>query len=277
MSITIADIEQLLYDKLGIIEGTDSNEEEYTSITELWFKELNNSLPTSNQSKYDKSQSDWYKNAYSYWEDETKCPITDDGVLGGYGKLTPSDVKGSNSFIDELISENPTINFQFDKSVDCGGGIGRVTKHLLLPRFQSVDLLEQSPRLLNASSSYIGNDSIRVNCICKSLQEFQPLQNTYDLIWIQWVVGHLHDIDFINFFKSCSIGLKPNGYIILKDNCAESYTFVVDKEDSSVARCPEYMRILLNLSNLEIIKETIQLDFPSELYPVHMFALRPKV
>lgn len=40
-------------------------------------------------------------------------------------------------------------------------------------------------------------------------QDFQPAPNTYDVIWIQWVIGHLHDLDFIRFFRRCAVGLKP--------------------------------------------------------------------
>lgn len=53
---------------------------------------------------------------------------------------------------------------------DCGAGIGRVAKNFLLPRSAHVDLVEQSPRLLNASASYIGSDSARTTCICSNLQ-----------------------------------------------------------------------------------------------------------
>ena len=61
----------------------------------------------------------------------------------------------------------------------------------------------------------------------------------------------------------------------MKDNCAENWTFVVDKQDSSVARCKEYVRLLFHLAGLNIIEELKQNDFPTELYPVMMFALRP--
>ncbi len=53
-----------------------------------------------------------------------------------------------------------------------GAGIGRVSKHLLLHRFQHVDLIEQSPRLLAAAPEYIGvqDGSERVTCIVQGLQ-----------------------------------------------------------------------------------------------------------
>ena len=53
---------------------------------------------------------------------------------------------------------------------DCGAGIGRVSKNFLLHRAAHVDLVEQSPRLLNASAGYIGSDSARTTCICSNLQ-----------------------------------------------------------------------------------------------------------
>jgi protein N-terminal methyltransferase len=54
---------------------------------------------------------------------------------------------------------------------DCGAGIGRVTKHLLLPEFEHVDLLEQSPRLIAAAPGYIGPEAQkRVTCLCQGMQ-----------------------------------------------------------------------------------------------------------
>jgi predicted RNA methylase len=79
-----------------------------------------------------------------------------DGVLGGpFEYLTPVDVRDSSSFLDKLQAAYPAI--RFDHVVDCGAGIGRITKNLLLPRSKHVTLIDQSPGLLNASSSYIGS------------------------------------------------------------------------------------------------------------------------
>lgn len=36
------------------------------------------------------------------------------------------------------------------------------------------------------------------------------------MVWIQWVVGHLHDLDFISFFRRCRNGLRDGGVIVLK-------------------------------------------------------------
>lgn len=41
-----------------------------------------------------------------------------DGVLGGYGKLTPEDTRGSNLFLDQLSLKFPAL--KFDNVADCG-------------------------------------------------------------------------------------------------------------------------------------------------------------
>jgi protein N-terminal methyltransferase len=54
---------------------------------------------------------------------------------------------------------------------DCGAGIGRVTRDVLLPAFDHVDLLEQSPRLIAAAPEYIGEEgSKRVTFLCQGMQ-----------------------------------------------------------------------------------------------------------
>lgn len=51
----------------------------------------------------------WYERAYDYWEDGNNCPLDDDGVLGGYGHISPTDIAGSGIFLDELQSMRPLL------------------------------------------------------------------------------------------------------------------------------------------------------------------------
>lgn len=51
----------------------------------------------------------WYERAYDYWEDGHNCPLDDDGVLGGYGHISPIDIAGSAAFLDDLKSMRPLL------------------------------------------------------------------------------------------------------------------------------------------------------------------------
>lgn len=75
-------------------------------------------------------------------------------------------------------------------ALDCGAGIGRITKRLLLPLFNTVDLVDVTQEFLDKAKAYLGEEGERVgNYICKGLQDFGPESGRYDVIWIQWVIG----------------------------------------------------------------------------------------
>jgi protein N-terminal methyltransferase len=95
------------------------------------------------------------------------------------------------------------------------------------------------------------------------------------VIWIQWVIGHLHDLDCIRFFRRCAAGLTEAGVIVLKDNVLLQHdlTFLWDRSDSSVARHKRYYKLLLSLAGLQVVQEAQQTDFPEELFPVMMWAI----
>ncbi len=49
-----------------------------------------------------------------------------------------------------------------DLCVDCGAGIGRVSKRLLLPLFDSVDMEEQNPVFLKKAEQYLVKYVVKV-------------------------------------------------------------------------------------------------------------------
>ena len=46
------------------------------------------------------------------------------------------------------------------RALDCGAGIGRVTKYFLAPRFDKVDLIEPSPVLIEKAKSFIAMPNV---------------------------------------------------------------------------------------------------------------------
>ena len=83
--------------------------------------------------------------------------------------------------------------FEKKLALDCGAGIGRITKNLLLKNFANVDMVDVSEHFIRESFKFLGEqDSERVQrfYIC-GLQNFIPEKSRYDCKWIQWVVGYL--------------------------------------------------------------------------------------
>lgn len=142
----------------------------------------------------------FYEDAVHYWE---KVPATIDGMLGGFGYISTTDIKGSNAFLEEIYkSKNPP-----DKkyALDCGAGIGRITKNLLMKIYEKVDMVEQNPAFLEKSKKFLtaSNESKIGDLYSMGLQDFTPENEKYDLIWCQWVMGHLKDEHFIEFLQRC--------------------------------------------------------------------------
>lgn len=215
-------------------------------------------------------EASFYSNAQNYWKD---IPPTVDGMLGGYGSISSIDINGSKAFLQKFLGDGEGKTGS-GCALDCGAGIGRITKRLLLPLFKTVDLVDVTQEFLDKAKTYLGDDGKRVgNYFCCGLQDFVPESGRYDVIWIQWVIGHLTDDHLIDFLRRCQKALRPNGLIVIKDNV--SYEGVIpDEEDSSVCRDLNIVCSLVSRAGLRIVHQEQQKNLPKELYQVHTLAIR---
>ncbi|XP_022064151.2 N-terminal Xaa-Pro-Lys N-methyltransferase 1 [Acanthochromis polyacanthus] len=215
-------------------------------------------------------EASFYSNAEDYWRE---VPPTVDGMLGGYGSISSIDINGSKAFLQKFLGEGEGKTSP-GCALDCGAGIGRISKRLLLPLFKTVDLVDVTQEFLDKAKPYLGEEAKRVgNYFCCGLQDFKPEAGRYDVIWIQWVIGHLTDEHLVSFLRRCQKALRPNGLIVIKDNV--SYEGVVpDEVDSSVCRDLAIVRRLVDSAGLRIVHEEQQMNFPKEIYQVHILALR---
>lgn len=227
---------------------------EYETVFDMWQKELHGVPDVKDNSTMSSTIADeqppvWYSFANDYWQDETNCSLDDNGVLGGFAHIAPVDIADSRSFVSAVLKTRK--DWKANIAVDCGAGIGRVSKHLLLPLFQQVDLVEQSERLLRNVPYYIlgsghgrGRERFKTlyqrvgHLYCMGLQDFHPIPSRYDLIWLQWVSVHLTDVDYIHFLKRCRSALQhPHGWIGIKENVLlKGLPYEIDRQDSSITR-----------------------------------------
>lgn len=248
--------------------GLDSDGRAFNNSEEMWREEV------GDQSK----RSEWYLKGVNYWQG---VEASVDGVLGGYGHVNDADIKESETFLNTLLAERfpDAGRGQNLVALDCGSGIGRVTKNLLIRYFHEVDLLEPVPHFLDAARVNLSPENLIVsdshkaaNFFCLPLQDFTPEAERYNCIWIQWCIGHLADDDLVAFLKRAKAGLKSGGFFVLKENIART-GFVLDKEDRSVTRSDSYFKELFNQAGLHIYKMKNQKDFPEELFAVKLYAL----
>jgi len=245
----------------GVKGGEDTFGIKYASTNEMWKAELGRADPTSADG--------WYGKGVKYWDG---VDATVDGVLGGYGKVTDVDIKESCAFLLALQDRNLLSLSEPTRAVDCGAGIGRISEGMLCKMFTCVDLVEPVKHFLDRARELLGSKNAK-NFYQVGLQDWTPEAESYDVIWVQWVIGHLTDDDFIAFFTRCRRGLKKGGIIVLKENVCKD-GFLVDKEDSSVTRSDAYLTNLFKTGGFDIVHKEYQKEFPQELFQVCMFAVR---
>ncbi|XP_057780783.1 alpha N-terminal protein methyltransferase 1-like [Salvia miltiorrhiza] len=250
--------------------GVDSDGRQFKSAEEMWREAVGDGDPLK--------KSQWYSQGVGYWQG---VEATVDGVLGGYGHVNKPDIEGSEAFLNLILAERfPDAGSERRlNTLDCGSGIGRVTKNLLIRYFNEVDLLEPVSHFLDTARENLSPENLMVtgdhkavNFFCVPLQEFTPEAARYDIIWIQWCIGHLSDDDLMSFFDRAKGGLRPGGLFILKENIARN-GFVLDNQDKSITRSDLYFKQLFNKCGLHILKMKDQKGFPNELFAVKMYAL----
>ncbi|XP_010537339.2 PREDICTED: alpha N-terminal protein methyltransferase 1 [Tarenaya hassleriana] len=250
------------------VAGVDSMGKEFTSAQEMWREEIGEEGDVTMKTQ-------WYRDGVSYWEG---VEASVDGVLGGYGHVNDADIVGSEVFLKTLLRERLAdggMN-RYLVALDCGSGIGRITKNLLIRYFNEVDLLEPVSHFLDAARENLvctaSETHKATNFFCVPLQEFTPAAGRYDVIWVQWCIGHLTDDDFVSFFNRAKASLKPGGFFVLKENVARS-GFVLDKDDRSITRSDIYFKELFRRCGLHLYRTKDQNGLPEELFAVKMYAL----
>lgn len=260
--------EEILAKAIGSVELQENELQSSSSTQTETTKNTSMAAPTtaiSTTSNGTSSGKEFYGKAQKYW---SEIPATVNGMLGGLGHISTIDVKGSTQFLKEL--KLPGQQY----ALDCGAGIGRVSKNLLMPLFAKVDLVEQDEHFAKTAKDYCKSDKLG-KIYNMGLQKFTPEEGKYDLIWSQWVLGHLPDNDLLEFFIRVKSGLAKGGYFVMKDNVTTSGKVEPDEEDSSVTRPLSTFETILRNSGFKIVRALKQQGFPKGLYPVYMLACRP--
>ncbi|TNV70621.1 hypothetical protein FGO68_gene17046 [Halteria grandinella] len=211
----------------------------------------------------------WYSHQTAYWDRQA---ASIDGVLGGYGVVHQRDVEGSRGFLEKLKVASDCKPMGTGRALDCGAGIGRVTKELLLPNFDTIDLIEPSKIQLDQAKLNFHNNTKVATYYQMGLQDFK-YEHSYDCIWVQWVLCYLTDEDMVRFLIESKGRLMEGGVIVVKENNSEERP-VYDGDDNSVARTREAFERLFERAGLTIVGHEYQRGFPEELMRVSMWALK---
>lgn len=191
-------------------------------------------------------------------------------------------------------------------AIDAGAGVGRVTKQVLLKRFENVRLVEANPSWSKRSRVYLGRKrASRCHFTCAKLQDIGPRDferwgvgctggsavggkgrdggtrstttqkggrgrggsssssgGGVDLIWLQWTLQYMTDIDVIHTLKTLAAGLAAEtGYLVIKENrpfgTARTDRFQLETPAQSgrydITRPDAHHRLLFHKAGLQVV------------------------
>ena len=218
----------------------------------------------------------WFSKGAEYWE---RVQADEDGVLGGFGHLNAQDVAYSKMFMElrvlpRLRAGGALAPKEELVAADCGAGIGRVTRDLLLDYFSFVHVVEQDEHFSAKAAQDLQGKPVEIHTV--GLQDYSPQEESLDVVWCQWVLGHLPDAELTEFFRRCGSGLRENGVIVIKENISTSTFFAFDSEDHSITRSDEYWKRCFEDADLELLAESKQRDWPKGMLEVKLYMLAPK-
>jgi protein N-terminal methyltransferase len=204
-------------------------------------------------------------------------------MLGGYPQISRIDLRGSASFLAKLrrLSPHSTDNgAKLKLAADCGAGIGRVTEGFLSNACEVVDIVEPVESFAEVVQHGKLKQEGRIGDIyVMGLESWEP-HKKYDLIWNQWCLGHLTDMQLVDYLKKCGRAVAERGWIVVKENLSTDLDGrdIYDDIDSSVTRSDLKFHEIFDQAGLKVVKEEIQASFPKKLglYPIKLFALRPQ-
>ena len=222
----------------------------------------------------------WYQTVVTHWTKEVSAE-DNDGVLGGWGEVDEEDAKGSLAFLRQCL--DPAANWPIAgyRALDMGAGIGRVAGAVLIKAAEQVQLVEVSEQLLTQAATKLAEHGARVEYLQTSLSEFAPPPGAYNIVWAQWVLGHLTDRDVVALLRRCRGALRAGGALFVKDNvappsqCDFEGKYLLDEENAGVIRTHKHLWNLARLAGFKLSKSEVQQNFPPNLYPVRMYQFLP--
>ncbi|WMV14110.1 hypothetical protein MTR67_007495 [Solanum verrucosum] len=139
------------------------------------------------------------------WDTSFRRMLSDwevDRVVSLLGKLEGNNIATSDA--DKVLwKHNKDGNFSVSSAYKRGS---------LAEERETVDLLEPVSHFLESARVNLAPENLMVselhkaaNFYCVPLQEFTPDAERFDVIWVQWCIGHLADDDFIAFFKRAKV------------------------------------------------------------------------
>jgi len=215
-----------------------------------------------------KSKINFERISEDYWLSKTANVSN----MCGISELNEEDIAHSNKIFHDL-----KIDKNFNRALDVGAGIGRITFNVLYDKCEKIDMLDINRKFLE--SALIKEKEMKGNKIHRlypqKLQDFN-FEFIYDLIFIQWVLEYLNEENFVKFLSNAVSHLKDDGYIIIKENVnlSDDNVIFIEEEGSLIRPIKFFESVFKNFRlNVKSDELVIYKNVKYEIYDVNCWVL----
>ena len=163
-------------------------------------------------------------------------------------------------------------------ALDCGAGIGRVTKSLLSKRFDKIDLVEPAANLIEMAKKNLRHVNQVRNFYKQGIQDYKFVTR-YDCIWVQWCLCFLTRPDLLKFLNLARKNLRKlklgnewkTGYLFIKEN-TDDENYIIEDQNQYIRTLEEYEQFY-HQTGFSIVHREIQKFKNNDLCKVTMWVL----
>lgn len=222
----------------------------------------------------DSQRDAFYESNAAWWQVGGYGGATDDEEMIG-DESGSADAEQGLAFLDRVVEENFQQNaassaasplMQHKLAVDVGAGLGRITKGILLKRYDEILLVEGSAAYCKRCKLKLGKKKatrcVFTQCYLQDMTAQTLGTRPVDLIWVQWTLQYLTDVDFVECLKTLALGLRPIiGVLIVKENrpygMAREDRFQMDtpggeNQRYDITRSDAHHRLLFRMAGLTV-------------------------
>lgn len=204
----------------------------------------------------------------TYW---SKGNTDESFIAGNDPKLHRNDEKSTKRILILLKRE---FGQKFDSVIEFAAGIGRVTKRVFTNFFNTIDAVEPAEPLASKIEELKNSKESKgkINKVYhKGGAEFE-FEKKYDMIFGQWFLENMNDLDVLKFVLKAKKHLNPKGRLFFKEN-ASSFDESKDTAIGQKIRQRKALSFLFELCGLRIVMLKVSDNYPEGFRQLYEFVL----
>lgn len=187
--------------------------------------------------------------------------------------MQSDDEKSTNNVLNLLKSK---YSQKFDSIIEFAAGMGRITKNVFIKNFKLIDVLEPAAPLAKELEK-LKNSEIsegKINKIYKSGGEVFEFERKYDMVFGEWFLENMTDLDVVKFLLKAKQGLNAKGRLFFKENLnSEDIIKDITPDAGQKIRQIRALRFLFDLCSFKTIIFKNSDNYPKNYKQVYEMVL----